>query len=141
MSRPLQNFTRNFYLRSSSIIYRGNITLIAKKDKDPAKCSSYRNISLFNTDAKILVKVLINRIETALQEIISNDQPGFIKRRQSYFNVRRLLNVICTFNEDIPDCIVCVHAEKAFDCVAWAYFLSVLCTKTLRFRYYAYFRD
>lgn len=47
------------------------ITLIPKKGKDPTDCTWYRPISLLNTDAKVLAKVLAHRLESILSSIIS----------------------------------------------------------------------
>lgn len=56
---------------------QASISLLAKKDKDPLLCSSYRPISLLNVDFKIPPKVLAKRLEGAI-DIISPDQTGFI---------------------------------------------------------------
>ena len=42
--------------------YEATITLIPKLDKDATKNENYRPISLMNIDAKILKKILANRI-------------------------------------------------------------------------------
>ena len=46
--------------------YEATITLLPKPDKDNAKNQNYRPVSLMNIDAKILNKILANRIQQKL---------------------------------------------------------------------------
>jgi hypothetical protein len=46
-----------------NLFYEASITLILKSDKDISKKENYRPISLMNIDAKILNKIMVNRIQ------------------------------------------------------------------------------
>ena len=71
-----------------------SISLLLKKDKNPTLCGSYRPISLLNVDCKILAKILSLRLQLVIPSIVPLDQTCFTIGRQSFFNTRRLLNVI-----------------------------------------------
>ena len=47
----------------SNSFYEASITFVPKRDKDPTKMENDRPISLMNMDAKILNKILANRIQ------------------------------------------------------------------------------
>lgn len=92
-----------------------SISLLLKRDKDPTCCGSYRPISLLNVDYKILAKVLSFRLERVLSSLVSQDQTGFSPGRHSFFNTRRLLNILFSRPSDSPEVVVSLDAEKAFD--------------------------
>ena len=97
---------------------RGIINLIPKRNKDSRIIANLRPITLLNTDYKLIKKVLANRLKGALQEIIDEDQKGFLSNRHIATNIRRVFNLIqYAESEDIPTVIISIDFQKCFDTI------------------------
>lgn len=81
---------------------------------------------MINNNAKIIAKVLARRLEKHLPSIVEPDQSDFIKGRQGFHNVRRVLNILHAKKEMSNMAMMGLDALKPFDMVEHTYLFEVL---------------
>ena len=106
------------------------ITCIYKKGK-MEDITNWRPISLLNYDYKIIAKILANRLQGSLDDIISKEETAAVKGRAIIENLQ-INRVIISFanTNNLEASIITLGQEKAFDRVDRKFLL-----KTKKFGY------
>ena len=109
MPYPSKTLSENFRGRNASKL------ILIPKPKTTQKNENHRPVSLMNTDAKILSKILANRIQQHIKKLTHHYQDGFTPGMQR-FNICKSISVIHHINKlkDKNHMIISIDADKAF---------------------------
>ena len=101
------------------------ITCIYKKG-EMEDITNWRPILLLNYDYKIFTKILVNRLQTSLEDIIGMEQTATVRGRTVIENLQLNGDIISYANlNNLKASIITLDQEKAFDKVD-TYFLKAL---------------
>ena len=76
-------------------VTKGVITLLKKSRRHVwERLDDYRSITLLNTELKILARVLANRLQLVISDLIGTEQTYGMKRRSTQDNLHLILKVL-----------------------------------------------
>ena len=89
-------------------------SLVITLPKQP--CQNYRTISLISHPSKVMLKIILNRLQPQAEEIIAEEQAGFRAGRsttEQIFNLRILFEKYLQHQQNLYH--VSIDFKKAFD--------------------------
>jgi retron-type reverse transcriptase len=87
----------------------------------------FRPISLVHSFAKLITKILANRLAPELDKMVSTNQSAFIRGRCIHDNFIMVSQTIkMLHHKKIPPIFLKLDIKKAFDSVHWAFLLEIL---------------
>ena len=124
-------------LMALDAIYRGHvfkfrllntafITLLPKK-VDAVEVKDYRPISLIHSFAKLVTKILANRLAPLLPSLISVNQSAFVRGRKIHDNFMLVQQMVKTLHQKKEAHVLLkLDISKAFDSVSWSFLLEIM---------------
>jgi hypothetical protein len=112
---------RNFDILNSAFI------ILLPKVEGANRAKDFRPISLVHSFAKLITKLLANRLAGQLQQMVSPNQSAFIKGRfiqDNFMLVQQTARYL--HQQKLPRFLLKLDISKAFDSVAWPFLIEVM---------------
>jgi hypothetical protein len=94
---------------------------------DASSAGDFRPISLIHSVAKLVTKLLANRLGPRLHELVESNQSAFIRGRSIHDNFMLVQQSIKSLQKrKVASLFLKLDLSKAFDSVSWAFLLEVL---------------
>ncbi|KAG1653117.1 hypothetical protein FOA52_010299 [Chlamydomonas sp. UWO 241] len=101
-----------------ALLLRGVVCLLSKPGKPGDELDGYRPITLLNSDVKLVMSIIANRLQVPLDYLIDIGQGAFIHGRDISHNVRYHLALAARFRDlGLPGWLVHSDLTKAYDTV------------------------
>lgn len=116
-------FVEEFYAKPSFLVgFNSSFITLIPKVKIPIFIKYYRPISLIRLQSKIIAKLLANRLDPSLNEVIGFEQSAFLKGLQ-VLDGRLMVNELVAWYEKKQEklMIFMVDFEMAYDSINWDY--------------------
>jgi hypothetical protein len=114
------------YFRIFQLLNTAFITLIPKKE-GASQASDFRPISLIHSFAKLILKILANRLAHNLDSMVSSNQSAFIKGRFIQDNFMMVQQTTKFLHAQKQSRIMLkLDIMKAFDSMSWTFLMEVL---------------
>ena len=108
-------------------VTKGVITLLKKGGRHVWEgLDDYRPITLLNTELKILARVLANRLQHVISDLIGPEQTFAVKGRSIQDNLHLIREVLEGIKDDTEAALISLDQSKAFDRVDHRFLASVL---------------
>ena len=108
-------------------VTKGVITLLKKGGRHVWEgLDDYRPITLLNTELKILARVLANRLQLVISDLIGPEQTFAVKGRSIQDNLHLIREVLEGIKDDTESALISLDQSKAFDRVDHRFLASVL---------------
>ena len=106
---------------------RGVITLLKKGGRHVWEgLDDYRPITLLNTELKILARVLANRLQLVISDLIGSEQTFAVKGRSIQDNLHLIREVLEGIEDGTEAALISLDQSKAFDRVDHRFLATVL---------------
>ena len=108
-------------------VTKGVITLLKKGGRHVWEgLDDYRPITLLNTELNILARVLANRLQLVISDLIGPEQTFAVKGRSIQDNLHLIREVLEGIKDDTESALISLDQSKAFDRVDHRFLASVL---------------
>jgi hypothetical protein len=101
--------------------------ILLPKRSDAMTASDYRPISLIHSFAKVVTKLLANRLGPHLLELVAANQSAFVRGRSIHDNFMLVQQSIKSLHKrKVVGLFLKLDISRAFDFVSWAFIIEIL---------------